>query len=393
MFDFTTLITDRSQEDVDTLIALLSKPLEQWTEEELTAFNGGAMKGGYWWTDLNRVTACMEYLDAEFREMGYKSGYKPIVVHEAPPPMYDENTLFLLHGNSFIDSSVYNNPVHNTGATIANFGKFNKSISFTSAVESFYITLPKNLTQSDFTIDWWEYRNANDPSNSAICMLGNKDQYGTLISYRYSQDPDMYFYSSSNGYSWDIASNIKMGDLLDEQWVHRAVVRNGSSVLLFQNGTLISTVSNIQSLYMPTNILTFSRVWKDGYLDGYVEEFRVSDVARWTENFDPPTEPYKADFVEEPKDQYTWYKEDNPTLPQINQYLSNVDSLRSTLAEIPGNPVVPKIVAPPNGLTAEKANAIETVLTTLQTMLENMKRTINLGWALGIADIGLYGGV
>lgn len=74
-FDFTTLITDRSKADVDTLSALLSKPLGQWTEEELAAYNGGAMKGGYWWTDLNRVSACMEYLDEQLRSMGYETGY------------------------------------------------------------------------------------------------------------------------------------------------------------------------------------------------------------------------------------------------------------------------------------------------------------------------------
>ena len=85
-FDFSTLITDRTNADVSTLSALMEKKLDTWTLEELENFNNGMLKGGYWWTDLNRVTACMEYLDAELRELGYETGYVPVVVHEQPEP-------------------------------------------------------------------------------------------------------------------------------------------------------------------------------------------------------------------------------------------------------------------------------------------------------------------
>lgn len=78
MFDFDTLITDRTEDDVAVLSALLKKPLAAWTKEELAAFSGGAMKGGYGWADLNRVTACMEYLDEALRAIGYESGYRPV---------------------------------------------------------------------------------------------------------------------------------------------------------------------------------------------------------------------------------------------------------------------------------------------------------------------------
>lgn len=74
-FDFSTLITDRSSADVSSLSALLKKPLDTWTAEEMEAFNSGGLKGGYWWTDLNRVDACMAYLDVELANLGYSSGY------------------------------------------------------------------------------------------------------------------------------------------------------------------------------------------------------------------------------------------------------------------------------------------------------------------------------
>lgn len=61
-FDFSTLITDRSQADLDALGSLLSVPMEDWTAEQLASFNQAASKGSYNYTDLNRVTQANETL-------------------------------------------------------------------------------------------------------------------------------------------------------------------------------------------------------------------------------------------------------------------------------------------------------------------------------------------
>ena len=79
-FDFSTLITDRSQADVEALRALLSTDLTDWTAEQLAAFNQAASRGAYNYTDLNRVTACMEYLNERLTALGYETGYQRIVV-------------------------------------------------------------------------------------------------------------------------------------------------------------------------------------------------------------------------------------------------------------------------------------------------------------------------
>lgn len=84
MFDFSTLITDRAAADLENLRALLSTPMEDWTAEQLAQFNQAISKGAYNYTDLNRVTACMEYLDETLRSYGYETGYQKIEVpHKA----------------------------------------------------------------------------------------------------------------------------------------------------------------------------------------------------------------------------------------------------------------------------------------------------------------------
>ena len=84
-FDFSTLITDRGQSDLATLRSVLSTPMEEWTAEQLAAFNLAASKGAYNYTDLNRVTAAMDNLNERLTELGYQTGYQPIIVHPKEP--------------------------------------------------------------------------------------------------------------------------------------------------------------------------------------------------------------------------------------------------------------------------------------------------------------------
>lgn len=79
-FDFSTLITDRAQADLSELKTLLSKQMEDWTEAEQAWFNEASSKGAYNYTDLNRVTTALEYLDETLRSYGYTTGYQRLSV-------------------------------------------------------------------------------------------------------------------------------------------------------------------------------------------------------------------------------------------------------------------------------------------------------------------------
>lgn len=91
-FDFSTLITDRSQADLDALRALLSVPLADWTAGQLAEFNQAVSKGAYNYTDLNRVTACMNDLNEVLMGLGYETGYHGIIIHPngAEPTLWCE---------------------------------------------------------------------------------------------------------------------------------------------------------------------------------------------------------------------------------------------------------------------------------------------------------------
>lgn len=65
-----TAITDRTQADVDALKALLKKGLAGMTAAEKTAFNAG-LKGGFGWTDYNRIGESIQELSGLLSGLGY----------------------------------------------------------------------------------------------------------------------------------------------------------------------------------------------------------------------------------------------------------------------------------------------------------------------------------
>ena len=108
-FDYSTLITDRTRSDSDTLKTLLGKPMAEWTAEERTAFNGAVMRGSYDYTDLNRVDACMEDLVARLNRVGCNvPEYERVKIPRETKPAKEENFRYLriivnaLRGNTTV---------------------------------------------------------------------------------------------------------------------------------------------------------------------------------------------------------------------------------------------------------------------------------------------------
>jgi len=148
----------------------------------------------------------------------------------------------------------------------------------TSSVDDF------NFGTSDFTIDWWEYR-ANNSSKSPVYTRNNSVLGGSLLVGQYSGG-NIVYYMSSDGASWNIANRVTMGTVILNVWTHYALVRKGNSIMAFQNGVLQSTITSSSSILKGVST-PFIGYDGGNYYTGYIDEFRISNVARWTEDFDP----------------------------------------------------------------------------------------------------------
>lgn len=91
-YGLLNLITDRSQADLDGLMSLLAAPSANWTAEQAETFAAAASKGAYNYTDLNRVTQAMQYVDGLLSELGYVSVFEQVNKGSTINPyIWDEN--------------------------------------------------------------------------------------------------------------------------------------------------------------------------------------------------------------------------------------------------------------------------------------------------------------
>lgn len=200
----------------------------------------------------------------------------------------ENNTILLMHMNNtdFLDECGHT--VYNRGVTLdTNISKFGGGSAFFNYACYFDIALHKDFYfgTSELTVDWWEYRN-NSSTVGAAFHAGN-GFYGLLLHY------SLMSYVSSGYAGWDIGSDKPMGPLILNTWQHIAFVRKGKTFYSFVDGTLKATwtITNDLAIAPPLYIYIGKGI---GYLGSgaWIDEFRISNIARWTANFTPPNTQY-----------------------------------------------------------------------------------------------------
>ena len=157
---------------------------------------------------------------------------------------------------------------------------------------------------ADFTFEWWFHRIQVSLSNNQMVgpIYGQAStttcaSKGLLIGYKSSSYADQSaIYCSSNGSSWDVASNVALGaGSLGTvgQWVHMAMVRSGSDWSYYVDGTRTYTGSlGSSTISAPGTNIVLGKSWDaESQMEGYWDDFRISvGLARYTgASFTVPT--------------------------------------------------------------------------------------------------------
>lgn len=138
----------------------------------------------------------------------------------------------------------------------------------------------------DFTIECWVRVN----SLSSARVIFSQNTLGNLMSVYANTDGSLVYFVSSAGRINTSANAITLNT-----WAHVALLRSGTSTRLFVNGTQVG------STYTDTNSyndgLMYIGSWNDGSSSwsGHIDEFRVSNTARYTANFTAPGAPFVND--------------------------------------------------------------------------------------------------
>lgn len=198
----------------------------------------------------------------------------------------DKNTVALLHFNNKFKDECGNLWTPDANANNTGPGKFGKNSLAGGAVST---PILGNLTfgSHDFTIDWWEYRLRLHAYDYACGMGADLYKQCSICAQLTDGDATLRTYVGNNGSSWNILNSFVMGTASLNTFVHRALVRNGNTFYSFQGGKKISTVSSSGDFTFRTNDI----LWVQSF-SNYIDEFRVSNIARWVNDFTVPNFQY-----------------------------------------------------------------------------------------------------
>lgn len=136
------------------------------------------------------------------------------------------------------------------------------------------------ILPGNFTIEGWAYLNAS--GNYRLCTVG--DSVGASGIEIYVSGGNWTVYSSN-------AIRITGSAATRQSWTHIAVVRSGSTITLYVNGTASgSTWSSSSTISGACYIgAEFYNGSATADTNGYIDDLRITKFARYTANFTPPT--------------------------------------------------------------------------------------------------------
>lgn len=209
---------------------------------------------------------------------------------------------------SFADLSPNKKVVSSVGGaqTSTAQSKFGSSSALLDGVDDF-LTVPANTDldfgSEDFTIEMF-VRFVSVPSGGNYAALVTRRDSGTTnISYNlwYGGTEKFYFSFSANGTTQINSATLNTTTPAPNQWYHIALVRSGTNVDIYVDGTK-GTAHNIgtSALFTSTSVLRIGAANSTPtfFLNGYIDDLRITKgVARYTANFTPPTAPYPSGAI------------------------------------------------------------------------------------------------
>jgi len=163
-----------------------------------------------------------------------------------------------------------------------------------------YLSIPDSDDwdfNADFTIDTWINFNALPTTNAKIA--GNSNDAANPVGWYLIKN------AGNTGWQFDVATSPgfwafqvtgSSAAISTGSWYHLAIVRSGTSVKMYLDGTEIGSSTSNFSVISSAALTIGGEPDYGKYVNAYLDEFRVSKgVARWTSNFTPPTSEYSTD--------------------------------------------------------------------------------------------------
>ena len=218
----------------------------------------------------------------------------------------DANTKLLIHSNTTMGSTTFTDSGASTHTITAGGGIKHVANKVGTGMAAFdgttdYLTSPTSPSWDfggeDFTIEFWTYVNALP---GVFAMFAERDSNATnKRSWNIGLYPagtiDASWNTDGTNTGW--VSITTTGTVSAGAWTHIAWVKNGSTSKVYINGTADATTStNSGAVYNSDRGISIGAYASNTYsLDGYIDDLRISQTARYTSTFTPSTTAFKDD--------------------------------------------------------------------------------------------------
>lgn len=248
------------------------------------------------------------YMDEVRISKGTDRGWTGATI-TVPTSVYtsDSYTVLLLHMES-LDVSSTTTPKIPTFVGTAQLDTAQKEFGSASLLldgNSDYVSVPHSddwaYGTGNFTVDCW-FRCPSFSAADSYAIVTQGATSGTIFTFRIGDnnaaEKKFYFLALSGG----VTKAEYLSDAVTlnvDTWYHVAVVRNGTSLKIYLDGTSINLTENTaigdnDTGDTDTALFVGARN-SDEYFNGWIDELRISKgIARWTANFTPPTSEYTS---------------------------------------------------------------------------------------------------
>jgi hypothetical protein len=281
---------------IEVLLDRVNKTRTVWIDGVMI-INAQTLSGGYavQSTDLFAFggdTAAGSYNPQtyRFKDMYFMNDPGDGSVSRLGPQLAKPITLASSSGAGWVGNA-YSGTLSGTMAISAAQSKFGGSSLFPGATTSSLCSFPDAVglrtgATGDATYEGWVY---NTLGTQTGVVFGKDNAVANSAHLTYANGNWNVFFDSST-----VAINVASGMPLNA-WVHVALVRYQGTWSLYQNGALLAqfaggTFGNNTYPFIVGNWGGANAPWQ-----GYIDEVRVSNVARYTGAFTPPSAPFVPD--------------------------------------------------------------------------------------------------
>lgn len=213
---------------------------------------------------------------------------------------YYSNVSLLFYGDSFpfYDSSQYNATLTNTGSVALNTSTYKFGTGSMQFNRSNYLTTPSSINyalgSSDFTVEFWINFITYTSQDLFFYNRPFNTTFGTNCFTCGNNGTNKVTVGINNTGSIFGATTLTTG-----VWYHMAIVRNGTTLSFYLNGTLDGSTTSSAAIDDGTaTSWTFGAALTGRNMEGYLDDFRVTKgFARYTTNFTPLRIPLRDEYI------------------------------------------------------------------------------------------------